>query len=126
MQLYDRAPLIFQAENDHGAFELRVLVQLDGKLAAYGREWLNEDQRNAVLEDKLQVARLLWVPETGTINDQVHWCVSGWRRQGFPPLVRNDLAFDARQRRLIPRVDIGYLSLTTQRPSISRSNEVGR
>lgn len=125
MQLHDRAPLIFQAENDHGAFELRVLVQLDGKLAAYGREWLNQDQRNAVLDGKLQVARLLWVPETATLNDQVHWCVSDWRRQGFAPLVRNDLAFDVRQRRLIPGVDLGYLSLPTQRLSNSLCNEVG-
>lgn len=117
MQVYDTAPLIFQAENDHGMFELRVLVELDGKLAAYGREWLNEDQRNAVLDGELRVARLLWVPETGTLNDQVHWCLSGWRRQGFAPLIRNDLAFDVRHRRLIPRVDVGPTFQPTQQPT---------
>ena len=118
MQIHDRSPLIFQAENEHGLFELRVLVELDGKLGAYGREWLSEDQRNAVLDGEMRVARLLWVPEIGTLNDQVHWCVSGWRRQGFAPLVRNDLAFDARHRRLIPRVDVGHTPQQAQQPTL--------
>lgn len=103
----DTAPLIYQAVNEHGYFEIRVLVELDGKLAAFGREWLTQEQRDAVLAGELRVARMLWVPEGDNQNDQVHWCISAWRRQGFAVLIRDDLVFVGRGRSLVPRVEVG-------------------
>ena len=100
----DNAPLIYQAVDHEGTYEIRVLVEVDGKLAAFGREGLSHSERDAVLSGELQLARLLWVPEGDNLNDQVHWCVSSWRRQGFAYLVRNDRVFLLTERRLSSRI----------------------
>ncbi|MDV3504220.1 hypothetical protein [Marinobacter sp. M-5] len=99
----DDAPLIFQAVDKDENYEIRVLVKVDGKLAVFSREGLNRSERDAILSGEMQLARTLWMPEGNNLNDQVHWCVSSWRRQGFAYLVRNDRVFLLAERRLASR-----------------------
>jgi len=99
----DDAPLIFQAVDKDENYEIRVLVKVEGKLAVYSREGLNRSERDAILSGEMQLARTLWIPEGNNLNDQVHWCVSSWRRQGFAYLVRDDRVFLVTERRLASR-----------------------